>query len=724
KITDDEILGRTLAIATELLQSVRIILSLQHNFVNIILPKIFLLMHGSPKAFEPFAEILRNLSTDTFNYWGMKHPESHYAVNSMNETFKRLGEFAYREGISQAVHLLIIEFDELFNGLRDTLLKVQILLKELKEHSLPKDGQESLIEDCLIDNYTVHKLNVIVCVLLACEDYYKENSQPHLSTVWVSSMVTADAFKNGSDSLTRLWQVSRWWISELFIPCVKTLYTIAIDHIGSLVRTGNEDISLTLDNSPINNSPINNLISQGLVSNDDISAQKLKIKQYSFHGCKVNFITMINLRKTQIEIELQHRQMELMRFEWINEALIGDNSLIRQQFLQNLTQDVNRFVLLENLLQELVSQYRVINAEIADFIATQIVNENTGELLRSFGDAVANQQMIFAQEFERMKHVVSLCNSILHLETFRTVTDKTVAMDADTLQLVKRLESAVQGNSKLSTVSSQLDITQQLSTLKIDESLDMDLLRNLENIAKDLRTVVEEVRNLIGELFPLVEPIANFEIDTTDDSGKDARLKAKEFVREWSKFDSDFDTAISGALAVVDRRFHQKNNFSESDYTVMVENLRRDNERAISYLTETIIRIFENLFTLGEVSGTITQNGSSQKISPENFESKNSNTCDFAQANTGTEDISKNTIAGQALLPSNEETMESWDVPMQQAQTRNAFAVGIIRRIKAKLEGKDFESTTKMTVQEQIDKIIQQSLDIDNLCVIQICLEN
>ncbi|KAF0561158.1 Serine/threonine-protein kinase SMG1 [Gigaspora margarita] len=754
KITDDEILRRTLAISTELLQSVRIILSLQHNFVNVILPKIFLLIHGSPKAFEPFTEILRSLSTDTFNYWGMKHPESHYMAKSISESFKRLCEHTYREGVSQAVHLLIVEFDELFNSLGDTLLKIQALFKELKEHSTSEDGQEDLIEDHFIDNFTVHKLSVIVCVLLACDDYYKENGQPRLNTVWVSSMAMADAFKNSSDSLTRLWEVSRWWISEFFIPCIKTLYTTAIDHIGSLVRTDNDDIRLTFDSSSL----INNLIAQGFVSNDDICAQKLNVKQYSFHGCKMNFITMINLQKTQVEIELQHRQMEMMRFEWINEALIGDNSLVRQQFLQNLTQDVNRFVLLENLLQELVSQYRVINAEVADFIATQIINENAGELLRSFGDAVANQQMIFAQEFERMKHVVSLCNSILHLETFRTVTDKTVAMDADTLQLVKRLESAMQGSSKLSIVGSQLDVTQQLSSLKMDESLDMDLHGNLENIAKDLRTVVEEARNLMSELFPLIDPIANFEMDTTDDSGKDARLKAKEFVREWSKFDSDFDTVISGALAAVDRRFHQKNNFSESEYPVMVENLRRDNERAISYLTDIIVRVFENLFALGEISGTIIRHNSSQKITPENIESKNSNACDFAQINTGAEDIqilnpleannkrdnseieeyeqnepynnpisstcndksngpSKNTITGQVLFPSNEETVENWDVPMQQAQARNAFAVGIIRRIKAKLEGKDFEYTTKMTVQEQIDKIIQQSLDIDNLCV-------
>ncbi|CAG8582777.1 10118_t:CDS:2, partial [Dentiscutata heterogama] len=184
KITDEEILSQTLAIAAELLQSVRIILSLQHNFVNVILPKIFLLIHGSPKAFEPFTEVLRSLSTDAFNYWGMKHPESHYMVKSMSESFKRLCEHTYREGISQAVHLLIIEFDELFNSLRDTLLKIQALFKELKEHSSSKDGQEDLIEGRLIDDFIVHKLNVMACVLLACDDYYKENGQPRLNTVW------------------------------------------------------------------------------------------------------------------------------------------------------------------------------------------------------------------------------------------------------------------------------------------------------------------------------------------------------------------------------------------------------------------------------------------------------------------------------------------------------------------------------------------------------------
>ncbi|CAG8442813.1 14723_t:CDS:2, partial [Gigaspora rosea] len=49
-----------------------------------------------------------------------------------------------------------------------------------------KDGQEDTIED--------HSISY--------GDYYKENGQPRLNTVLVSSIAMPDAFKNSSDSLT------------------------------------------------------------------------------------------------------------------------------------------------------------------------------------------------------------------------------------------------------------------------------------------------------------------------------------------------------------------------------------------------------------------------------------------------------------------------------------------------------------------------------------------
>ncbi|CAH1764116.1 6132_t:CDS:10 [Entrophospora sp. SA101] len=94
---------------------------------------------------------------------------------------------------------------------------------------------------------------------------------------------------------------------------------------------------------------------------------------------------------------------------------------------------------------------------------------------------------------------------------------------------------------------------------------------------------------------------------------------------------------------------------------------------------------------------------------------------DNSQSNENDQIAGKRTSSGLGII---EEDVEGWDNPFQQIQSgknigavRNTFAVSVIRRIKSKLEGKDFDSATKMTVSDQVDIIIKQAMDIDNLCV-------
>ncbi|CAG8459304.1 17347_t:CDS:10, partial [Acaulospora colombiana] len=637
QIMNDEVLHKITAITTELSQAIRIILSLQHHFENIVLPKIFLLIHSYPPPANHFISSLRELSAKTYNYWSTKHPEAQSIAESMNHSFTQIREAIYNETSSQGVSLIVNEFDELFRELKDTILKIQLV------YDVSVSRLESLVKISVGNN--------------TCED--------------ISSLVSS-------------------------------------------------------------------MIGRGLFTDAEMQVQKLNVQNYCLQGSKMNYVAMVNLRKAQVEMDLQHRQMEIISFEWINEPLIGESSLIRRQFLQNLTHDVNRFAILEKLLQELSVQYRTIENEVAEYLSNVLIAENP-EILHSFSEAVNNQQII--------KHVVSLCNSILHLETFRTATDKTSAMDVDTLHLVKKLETAVLGRSEISQENSQLDISQQLANLKIDQSLELDQPRNLEIIAKDFYNTVDEIRGFIIDLIPLIEPISNAEIDA-EDSGKDARSRAKEFLREWSNLDSEIDNVINGSITVIDERLKYSNETSDSESASILENLRLKNEQAISLLAQTMSRIFDNLSSLGEVLNTSNRQDLQQKILPleggdyktlnipgESVQSKSGldykpaspietdgpkekveinimeeddqndiysnpiNSQKEEQANVATNFIRRN-----SFLTNVEDAVEAWDATMQQgitAQTRNAFAVGIIRRIKAKLEGKDFDSTTKMTVTEQ-----------------------
>ncbi|KAG0259388.1 Serine/threonine-protein kinase smg1 [Actinomortierella ambigua] len=53
----------------------------------------------------------------------------------------------------------------------------------------------------------------------------------------------------------------------------------------------------------------------------------------------------------------------------------------------------------------------------------------------------------------------------------------------------------------------------------------------------------------------------------------------------------------------------------------------------------------------------------------------------------------------------------------QQQHQRNAYAVNILRRVRHKLEGRDFDPQKKSKVTEQVERVIQEATSIDNLAM-------
>lgn len=49
-------------------------------------------------------------------------------------------------------------------------------------------------------------------------------------------------------------------------------------------------------------------------------------------------------------------------------------------------------------------------------------------------------------------------------------------------------------------------------------------------------------------------------------------------------------------------------------------------------------------------------------------------------------------------------------------QEQNSYAVGVWRRVKAKLDGRDPDPTYRMTVAEQVKFVIDEAISLDNLC--------
>ncbi|CAG8560727.1 5738_t:CDS:10, partial [Ambispora gerdemannii] len=403
----DELIPQIYLIVGEYLQLVKMFYTLQASFENVLLPRIYEIMKIMPTAFQLCTEILYDLSTDTFNYWGMKHPEAHSVVVNMKQAFSQICASVQEEdNLSTEISNVISAFDEMFKELEIQICHIQTLLSE--PLPFPED-QRCFKSEYILDDFTVHKFNIIANVLLGCQDYFKENFLSYSSpNTWLSSIAISQTFISNSDSLPRLRQIVQWCMSDLFIPSLQTLLSTTLNHFKSLVASDSLSNDAKRDDGDVENaSPSTRelVFGDGNFSRDDLDNTRAQIKKYIFMGSKINLLTLINTRKTQIEIDVQQRKMELMRFEWINQKYIGESTLIHTQILENFTHDVNKFMQLELLLQKITANYQEIQSEASNQISTCSSTSTTiasnEAVLQSFEDAIANQKNLFAQELQQ-----------------------------------------------------------------------------------------------------------------------------------------------------------------------------------------------------------------------------------------------------------------------------------------------------------------------------------
>jgi len=67
----------------------------------------------------------------------------------------------------------------------------------------------------------------------------------------------------------------------------------------------------------------------------------------------------------------------------------------------------------------------------------------------------------------------------------------------------------------------------------------------------------------------------------------------------------------------------------------------------------------------------------------------------------------------QVLLPPHQQQQQQQQQPP--LHQRNAYAVNILRRVRHKLEGRDFDAAKKCKVTEQVDRVIQEATQVENL---------
>ncbi|KRT81293.1 hypothetical protein AMK59_5450 [Oryctes borbonicus] len=316
-------------------------------------------------------------------------------------------------------------------------------------------------------------------------------------------------------------------------------------------------------------------------------------------------------------------------------------------------------------------------------------NPDLNAVLTSFESALADREKKFKIESQITTTVLTTCNTILQHELLRSHSPDSKSFDQHFLNSCEKWRIAATFNTiKLENVSEVEENIMKLYTpdlvnnpkwLSVVSEKISDIITGTQNELEDLKNkkiaIIDELSLAVDKVRPLYTQ--HCKLMTDFKSLIKALTKIEEYASKAQKFVSDYKRYIDTFTSIFTKI---KSGVAKDD---MEECLKY-----FYYLEETTTQIYNDLINL---------------ISREVPDMK----------------LSRNLLTrqdGMSLSPvrSIPQKQES----MTKGQQRNAYAVGVWRRVRQKLEGRDPDPGRKYTIQEQVEYVIREATSLDNLALL------
>ncbi|CAB3374703.1 Hypothetical predicted protein [Cloeon dipterum] len=383
------------------------------------------------------------------------------------------------------------------------------------------------------------------------------------------------------------------------------------------------------------------------------------------------------------------KQLELKKsaHAWINDFSSGQTS-----FTKNLGKALSTLVGLQPDLAEVAEQHKALVDNIAQRLKWAAgANPTIAEVLSVFKDLSSSRTELLSRLQVLSADVQSASSGILHLESMRSSNSPEVnAANSALLQLLAQCEQNLAtveaaGPYSLTLVEKRLalllggqpvdaawlrsaeaqvaaQIVSNTTQLATDKTRQIAAFSEIKSYTEELRLVLQNHHSLMSGVRPLLKTLAK---------PGEGRETLGNYISHYKHFSEE----ITAVLQCLDME-----ELEPKQMQVLLKQL--------STSEEAINMVYSNLMDVS----TLCQ-------------------CEQLEKQPPTENR-------DAVHSSNQDIMSNADNKQKAPQERNAFAMGVLRRVKAKLEGRDVEPAAgrAMTVQEQVDMIISQSTSLDNLC--------
>ncbi|KAH3864467.1 hypothetical protein DPMN_027485, partial [Dreissena polymorpha] len=453
-----------------------------------------------------------------------------------------------------------------------------------------------------------------------------------------------------------------------------------------------------------------------------------------------------------LKSSLQRARLHITRLHWIHEDVF-----MREGVLPNTMVMANRAAMMleiKRVMQAVVSeeqqlgqcqaQYATLESSITQRLKWAAgANPSLNLVLQQFEDASHIRKQLAEEEAKNSQEVISLCQGILHMEALRTRTPEALTSETNFLLLMNKcLESCHQTSQSNSSVGHLEIMLMQMKPLSDGEQTDgawlvgahkevtqrlkeadkkMLALKNSIDDARDgiqaevdtIKSVIQTHHKLMSDIRTILKSLAKQE--ETEQGEQVIAGGIRDYLNMHKKFSENL---VLGLKLMVSEEF-------TADSMAETRQLLASLAEQIPLIYDELVSLAPPLPSSGEDqrSGSPLSFATAVKKSASGTEEaglRRSSTMHPAQTNTPPSNSPQTNVGKPAVsTPAKKSEKVARDPKTGKAiQERNSYAVGVWRRVKMKLDGRDPDQNKRLSVQEQVEYVINDATSLDNLAVL------
>ncbi|ESO84130.1 hypothetical protein LOTGIDRAFT_229624 [Lottia gigantea] len=465
-----------------------------------------------------------------------------------------------------------------------------------------------------------------------------------------------------------------------------------------------------------------------------------------------------NIRLLQSTI--QRTTLQLARYQWLHEDIFirsgrPSNQLLtphRSTIMSDIRKSMQSLSSEESLVLPSEEKYFQHEESIAQRLRWAAgANPNLNLILIQFEETSQHRKTMLAEERKRCTDIINWCQGILHFEASRTRTSEAISSDNNFHTLIKRcMECCVLMETCNSYVTPlELQLVEKKPLKKdgkvdnkwLEECLEVIDVSTTENKTKhdkmlaqfktqkiscqdkvnDIKAILSSHHKLMSDIRSILKSLAKQEETEYGEVITEGGIR--QYLVQYKTFSESLSLVLKGIIQDEEDR----------------ENMKQSRVVMTELLTE-IPQIYDNLIDLAPPLITLVDKDICEFILRFLFKcvgsvciatKKIKESDGVASPGRKPSSFYKDTVASTPPNSSQNIPSKLQSTPVvkkdkiardprtgKAIQERNTYAVGVWRRVKMKLDGRDPDINKRLSVAEQVDYVIKDATNIENLALL------